>query len=52
MEYMWHSILKRTDDFLNIIPINYFEQVESHKKFNNIKNEDENIEYVDGTEYM
>lgn len=52
MEYMWHSIFRRTDDFLNIIPINYFEQVESHKKFNNIKNEDGNIEYVNGTEYM
>lgn len=52
MEYMWHSIFRRTDDFLNIIPINYFEQVEAHKKFNNIRNEDENIEYVDGTEYM
>lgn len=52
MEYMWHTILKRTNDFNCILPLSYFSQIESHKKFNNINNGDENTEVVNGTEYF
>ena len=42
MEYIWHNIIGRNDDFWNITPKNYFEQLNIYKKFNNI--EDENVE--------
>lgn len=40
MEYIWNSIIGRNDNFWNITPKNYFEQVEIYKKFNNIKTEE------------
>lgn len=40
MEYTWNSIIGRTDNFLEITPRNYFEQVDIYKKFNNIKTEE------------
>lgn len=52
MEYIWHTILKRVNDFNNILPSNYFNQIESHKKFNNSSSDDENTEIVSGTEYF
>ena len=40
MEFMWNTNLKRSDEFLNITPKRFFEQMEVYKKVNNIKNED------------
>ena len=42
MEYIWNSIIGRNENFWNITPKNYFEQLNIYKKFNNI--EDENVE--------
>lgn len=39
MEFMWNSVINRSDNFWNITPKNYFEQFEIYKKFNNIKDE-------------
>lgn len=44
MEYMWYSILKRTDDFYKVTPKTFFEQMEMYKKINNIENEE--IDYL------
>ena len=40
MEYIWNSIIGRNDNFWNITPKNYFEQLNIYKKFNNIKDEE------------
>lgn len=40
MEYVWNSVIGRNDNFWNITPKNYFEQIEIYKKFNNIKTEE------------
>lgn len=44
MEYLWYSILKRTDDFYGITPKIFFEQMDIYKKMNNVK--EENIKYL------
>lgn len=44
MQYLWYSILKRSDDFYKVTPKVFFEQVEMYKKINNI--ESENIDYL------
>ncbi|MGL5765651.1 MAG: hypothetical protein ACRCX8_08425 [Sarcina sp.] len=45
MEYMWNTTLKRTDEFLNITPKRFFEQIELYKKINKIQ-QDENVEEI------
>lgn len=44
MEYLWYSVLKRTDDFYSITPKIFFEQMDIYKKMNNVK--DENVKYL------
>ena len=44
MEYLWYSVLKRTDDFYSITPKNFFSQMDIYKKMNNIKTE--NVKYL------
>lgn len=44
MEYLWYSILKRTDDFYGITPKSFFEQMDIYKKMNNVK--EENVKYL------
>lgn len=46
MSYLWYSVLKRSDDFYNITPKNFFKQIEIHKKFNGSDENQEKIEYV------
>ena len=42
MEYMWNTTLKR-ENFWNITPYNFFEQMDIYKKINNIK-DNSNVE--------
>lgn len=44
MEYLWYSVLKRSDDFYSTTPKTFFSQMDIHKKMNNIK--EENIKYI------
>ena len=44
MEYMWYSVLKRTDDFFKVTPKTFFEQMDIYKKINNIENEE--VDYI------
>ena len=44
MEYLWYSILKRTDDFYKITPKTFFKQMDISKKMNNVK--EENVKYI------
>ncbi|WP_286315885.1 hypothetical protein [Romboutsia ilealis] len=44
MEYLWYSILKRTDDFYKITPKTFFKQMDIWKKMNNVK--EENVKYM------
>lgn len=44
MEYLWHSVLKRNDNFYKVTPKTFFNQMEAYKKINNIENED--IDYL------
>lgn len=44
MEYLWYSVLKRSDDFYSITPKNFFSQMDIYKKMNNIK--EENVKYL------
>lgn len=44
MEYLWYSVLKRTDDFYSITPKNFFSQMDIYKKMNNVKTE--KVEYL------
>lgn len=44
MEYLWYSVLKRTDDFYSITPKNFFSQMDIYKNMNNIK--EENVKYL------
>lgn len=37
MEYMWYSMLKRTDDFYKITPKNFFKQMDIYKEVNTPK---------------
>lgn len=47
MEYLWYSVVKRTDDFYKITPRNFFKQLDIYKDVNNIKpKDDEKIEYL------
>ena len=46
MTYLWYSVLKRNDDFYNITPKYYFKQIELHKKFNGINENENKVEYV------
>lgn len=46
MNYVWHSILKRSDDFNNITPKFYFKQIEVHKSFNKSKEDEDKVEYI------
>ncbi|MDB2049344.1 hypothetical protein [Clostridium perfringens] len=46
MSYLWSSVLKRSDDFFKSTPKYFFKQIDNHKKFNNIKDEKENVEYI------
>lgn len=39
MEYIWVSVIGRSDNFWSVTPKNFFEQINIHKKFNNIKDE-------------
>lgn len=44
MEYLWYSVLKRTDDFYSITPKTFFNQMDIYKKMNNVK--EENVKYL------
>lgn len=44
MEYLWHSVLKRNDDFYKTTPKTFFEQMDIYKKMNNVK--EENVKYI------
>ena len=44
MEYMWYSVLKRSDDFFKVTPKTFFEQMDIYKKIKNIENED--VDYI------
>lgn len=44
MEYLWHSVLKRNDNFYKVTPKIFFNQMETYKKINNIENEE--IDYL------
>ena len=44
MEYMWYSILKRSDDFFKVTPKTFFEQMDIYKRINNIENEE--VDYI------
>lgn len=47
MEYLWYSIIKRTDDFYRVTPRNFFKQLDIYKDVNNIKpKDDEKVEYL------
>lgn len=46
MTYLWYSVLKRSDDFYEITPKYFFNQMEVHKKFNGINENQEKIEYI------
>ena len=37
MEYMWYTILKRSDDFYKITPKDFFKQMEIYEKINSNK---------------
>ncbi|WP_219712356.1 hypothetical protein, partial [Clostridioides difficile] len=52
LEYMWVSVLKRpSETFFNTTPKKLFSQIEAHKKYNGIKDEND-IDIVDSTEFM
>lgn len=51
LEYLWHSVLKRTDEFWETTPKKIFGLLEAHRKYNGIKNEDEQREYVETTQF-
>lgn len=40
LEFLWNSILKRNNNFLDITPKNFFEQVNAYKKANKIQDEE------------
>ncbi len=44
MEYLWYSVLKRTDDFYKITPKVFFSQMSIWKKVNNVK--EEKVQYL------
>lgn len=44
MEYLWYSVLKRTDDFYSKTPKTFFGQMDIYKKMNNVK--EENVKYI------
>ncbi|EIS9475932.1 hypothetical protein [Clostridioides difficile] len=49
---MWVSVLKRpSETFFNTTPKKLFSQIEAHKKYNGIKDEND-IDIVDSTEFM
>lgn len=47
MEYMWYSVLRRTDDFYERLPKYIIKMIDIYKKMNNIK--DEEVEEERGT---
>lgn len=44
MEYLWYSVLKRTDDFYSVTPKTFFAQMDIYKKMNNVK--EDNVKYL------
>lgn len=44
MEYLWYSVLKRSDDFYSTTPKTFFSQMDIHKKMNSVK--EENVKYI------
>lgn len=44
MEYLWYSVLKRSDDFYSITPKVFFSQMNIYKGINNIKDDD--VDYL------
>ncbi|EOU1904110.1 hypothetical protein [Clostridium perfringens] len=45
MEYLWSTVLKR-NDFWNVTPKNFFEQMDIHKKVNSSGKEKSNVEEI------
>lgn len=46
IEYLWYSVLKRTDDFYSITPKTFFKQMDIWKEMNNVEDKDENVTYL------
>nr|UVM81364.1 MAG: hypothetical protein [Bacteriophage sp.] len=46
MDYIWNCVLKRNDSFYDVTPKTYFNMIEHHKKFNGIKDNKEDVEYI------
>lgn len=51
MEYVWYSVLKRSEDFYTITPKYYFKQWEAHKRFNGLDKQDIKREVVNETSF-